>query len=454
MRRLLFLIAAASSCLFAQLQIFTYDGASEKTVPAITDLSPVAMGDSAETRFRARNNSNAGIALQSLSIAGQSFSLSDKPTLPYIVAPANFAEFRVTFKPSAPGSYSATLTVNGAAYILRASSSAAPVVSVKSDGPASVIAAGSPIDFGRILKNTSASRTIRLANATAQVLTVNAVSLTGAAFHGPAGATFPARIPANDAVEFQITFDPKASGVQAGALKIDDRSFPLAGTGFDPPFPKPTVSIDGPAQSGTQPKLSIQFDQVPQLSGSGTLTLDFKSSVAGASDDPAIVFVNTGSRRLTFQVTEGNAAAAFGALKEVPLQTGTTAGTITLTVQLADYTGSTTINIAPAPVKIDSSAVNRRASDLDVTLTAFDNTRTSGKFKFTFFDRSGAAVQPGAITVDATADFGRYFAISRVGGSFLTRVTFPVTGDATQIAGVEVEVINSAGSVRTQRLSF
>jgi hypothetical protein len=408
------------------------------------------MGDTVETRFRARNNTSAGIALQTLTVSGQAFSFSSRPTLPYIVAPGNFVEFRVTFAPLAPGSYSATLAVNGASFIVRAASVAAPVLSVVSDGPASILAAGAPIDFGRILKRTTASRTIRLANSSTQVLEVSAVTVSGQVFQGPGEIVLPAKIHPGAAVEFQLTFRPASAGAFSGSLSIDGRSFPLTGVAYEPPFPKPSIAISGPSASGSQPKLAIRFDEPPQLSGTGTLVLEF----AGAADDPAIVFLNTGSRRLTFQVTEGDSTASFGSLKEAPLQTGTTAGTITFTVQLGDHTGKTTLAIAPAPVAIESAKAGRRASDLDITITGFDNTRTGGRFRFTFYDRSGGTVQPGAILLDATADFSRYFAISRVGGAFLTRVTFPVTGDAAQVGGVDVELINSAGTAKTQRLSF
>jgi len=255
-------------------------------------------------------------------------------------------------------------------------------------------------------------------------------------------------------VTFQITFAPDTAGYQTGQLDMDGRRFGLVGTGFDPPFPRPSLVISGPPASASQPTLSVQFPEAPGLSGTGTITLDFHSSVAGASDDPAIFFASTGSRRMTFHVMEGDAVASFGTLKEVIFQTGTTAGIIVFTVQLADYTGETKVVIGPAAVSIDQASAIRRVNDLDVSLAGFDNTRTAGRFVFTFYDRAGHAVPPGAIAVDTAADFGKYFAGSRAGGAFLMRATFPVTGDASQIGGVEVEIPNSAGTSRTGRLDL
>jgi hypothetical protein len=204
--------------------------------------------------------------------------------------------------------------------------------------------------------------------------------------------------------------------------------------------------------SGSQPVVSVRFNETPETSGTGVLLLDFRPTVPNASDDPAVMFVGSGSRRLSFQVTEGDPAASFGAAKNVLFQTGTTAGILTFTLQCGEHTIQRTLTIAPAKVAIDAARANRRASDLDVTITGYDNTRTAGRFTFTFFDRSGATVQPGAIPVDLTGDFSRYFAISRVGGAFHVRATFPVTGDASQIGGVEVSLANSAGAAATGRV--
>lgn len=438
---------------FAQLQISLFDGTSEHSLTPVTDLGSATMGDATEFRFHARNNSNAGIALQSLALSGQGFTISDKPTLPYIVAPQNFVEFRLRLAPLAAGSYSATLAVNGASYIVIAASASAPVLSLASN-PASVLTGGASIDFGRIQRLRSTSLSLRLANSGTAALVVKTITVMGDAFHGPNGIKLPANLAAGSVITFQISFDPKTAGPLNGSLTIDNRSFILTGTAFDAPLPQPQITITGVTTSGSQPKVSIKFASAPESSGSGTLTLDFQPSNTISPDDSAILFLATGSRKLSFQVIEGDSVASIGTQKEVVFQTGTTAGVITLTAQVGGFTVQTPVVVALAPVLVDTATALRRVSDLDVTITGFDNTRTAGKFNFTFYDRAGAMVGPGAIRVDATADFGRYFAISRVGGSFLMRASFPVTGDATQIGGVDVELVNVTGISRTARLNL
>jgi len=72
----------------------------------------------------------------------------------------------------------------------------------------------------------------------------------------------------------------------------------------------------------------------------------------------------------------------------------------------------------------------------------------------TAYDATGNPIAPGAIRTDATADFAQYFAGSSLGGVFLLRAEFPVTGNSALVASCETTLVNSAGSSKTQRTSF
>jgi hypothetical protein len=73
---------------------------------------------------------------------------------------------------------------------------------------------------------------------------------------------------------------------------------------------------------------------------------------------------------------------------------------------------------------------------------------------FTFFDSAGAAIAPGTIRIDVTPTFRQFYQSSDLGGEFLLRAVFPVTGDAGQIAAFEMSVSNSAGAATTARTQF
>jgi hypothetical protein len=59
-----------------------------------------------------------------------------------------------------------------------------------------------------------------------------------------------------------------------------------------------------------------------------------------------------------------------------------------------------------------------RQRGIDLSITGFDNTGTVSKITFTCFDQSGTALNPGAITIDASAAFQQFFASSDLGGVF------------------------------------
>ena len=65
---------------------------------------------------------------------------------------------------------------------------------------------------------------------------------------------------------------------------------------------------------------------------------------------------------------------------------------------------------------------------------------------------TGKALDP--ITADFRKDFQSYLAVSTTGSAFLMRITFPVTGDASLIKSVDVQLINKAGTLALPRLTF
>jgi hypothetical protein len=58
------------------------------------------------------------------------------------------------------------------------------------------------------------------------------------------------------------------------------------------------------------------------------------------------------------------------------------------------------------------------------------------------------------LKLPVTGDFENWWQASKLGGIFLFRASFPVTGDATQIGAVEVGIANASGKTDLQRMSF
>jgi hypothetical protein len=449
--RLLPLTVLLCAPVFAQLQLLQFDGSTETPVSQLYQLAAAAPGDAVETRFHVRNFGAGAVNINNLSVTGAGFRISSQPSLPYILAPGAFFEFRVVFSPTATGSYSANLLVNTISVTLRG---AAVANAVLSNGSIA-LAAGATIAVGTTEPGTTLTRALTLSNPSSGSITVSSVVVTGTDFRGPTGIDAPLLLAPGQSIPFDVIFQPSVAQPSTGTLKIDQRSFVLSGTGVNPPLPKATIQFD--TQSGIssrQAKVSIQLASASRVGGTGTLTMEFKPSLAGVTDDPAIQFLSGPKRAATITISAGDSIAKFGNLTDLAFQTGTTAGTINFTLKLPNDTVQITFAIAPAPVGFDTVSGTRRVNDLDVSLIGFDNTHSASQLSFTFYDRSGKILLPGVLRVDITPDFRRYFDGSTTGGSFLLRATFPVTGDATQVGGVDVEMTNSAGLAKAQRIAF
>ncbi len=435
---------------FAQLQLFTFDGTSEHPIGLAYDLGTAAVGDAKNVRLRVRNTGDVSVPLQTIAVAGPGFSIFSRPSPGYILAPTAAADFQVQFLPAALGSYSASLTVNTLDIVLRGSASAAAILSLDQ----TPLLSGAKVDFGRILRGGSSLKTFSLSNTTTVPITVGTVAVTGAGFRGPIGGATSIQLAPGDSTSFQVAFEPAVSTPLQGTLVVDQRTILLTGTGYDPPFPQSTITLAAITPgSGQQVKLSVQLAAGAPRSSSGSLSMEFKSSVAGVTDDPAVQFLATGSRKATFQVAEQDTAAKFGTSSSIVFQTGTTAGTIVFTLTLGETTAQATYVIAPAVPFIDTASGIRRVNALDIDLTGYDNGYSTSQLAFTFFDRSNRPLQT-AIKVDTRASFQRYFATSKAGSAFSLIATFPVQGDATIIGAVDVDLTNTAGTKTVLHIPF
>jgi len=452
--RLALLVALAAGAAFGQLQLFTFDGVRETAAPALFDAGSAAAGDSLEIRFRVRNQGTSSASLTILSVAGAGFALTARPTLPYALIPGAFVEFRVGFSLPGVGTSSAVVTANSASTMVRATSIVVAEVAQVISGTRVVVPNGATIDLGRIERGQSSAQQMFLHNPGSSPLQVALLSTTGEGFSSTFG---PFTLPAGAWQEFAVSFFPTRTGDFTGSLKVDQRTFVLRGLGFDPPLPRPSVFIDsGQVKSGEQHQVSLRFGAPSPVSGAGTLQMFFDSAISTASGDPAVQFVKTSTRSASFTVVAGESQARFGTDSSAVFQTGTTAGALRFQISITGQgvANDLVLPVAPAPILLDTISPTRRIDALDLKLSGFDNTYSAGSATFTFFDSAGRAIDPGAIKADFTSDFKTYFASSGVGSAFQMRVSFPVSGDSSQVASVEAELINAVGATRTQRIAF
>ena len=89
--------------------------------------------------------------------------------------------------------------------------------------------------------------------------------------------------------------------------------------------------------------------------------MKFVPSVANVTDDPAVVFLATNSRQLNIDLAVGAQTATYKGQSAIAFQTGTTAGTLTFTLEFvntAPYSQSFTIT--PATIHVTSATRSAR----------------------------------------------------------------------------------------------
>jgi hypothetical protein len=207
----------------------------------------------------------------------------------------------------------------------------------------------------------------------------------------------------------------------------------------------------------------------------GTLTLTFTPTNPSAGGDDGIN-LDDGTQTFwpfnplpqpaveTFNVAAGSSSATFGTqgAPSITFNTGTTAGTFTLTAAVGDdldQWGPYTIApaapvIAPGTSTLLSTPATAGGT-LQLTFKGYDNTQATSGLTFEFYATDGTVVSPGLISLnntdpanilDATSDFSQYYQASPLlAGMFQVTATFPITGDITQIANVVVTLSNPTG---------
>jgi hypothetical protein len=448
------LLAFAAAPAWGQFQLYLVDGNIVQQIVNTYGLGNVAPGTSAAVALRITNISSAPALLDLLTVTGTGFTVpaADTPALPVNLGPQQSVDFTVVFQATSPGNYSAALNSVGISVTLTATVPVELTYQWVTGTGVESLSAG-PVNFGSVPVGQSPTIEILLVNQTSATLAVPSVSVSGSGFsltsQPPAGST----VSPSASAALEVQFSPAAAGAATGTLTIGGQPFTLTGTGVIAPLPAPSIVLTLPQpDSAEQGTLAVNLSAVPQTSATGTATLTFTpiASIPNATD-PAIAFA-TGGQSVTFNVFIGQAQGIFGSANSIPFQTGTTAGTLTVTVELGANQVQQSITILPAVVGVSAVQGVRSSGSVEVDLTGFDNTRTAGALTFTFFDANGnELVAP--IQADGSSDFAAYFQTS-AGGTFELKAVFPVAGDTSQIAAFQAVVANSAGNATTARTNF
>jgi hypothetical protein len=224
-----------------------------------------------------------------------------------------------------------------------------------------------------------------------------------------------------------------------------------------PPSSSPVFSITGlPAATAPlqQPAIDVSLNSPYPNTVTGRITLSFNPTSSNPADDPSVQF-STGGRTASFTIP-ANALHATFPTSQFAVQTGSVAGTITLTVDQLQ-SGSTNLN-APAPVSTQVAAqppsiralsVVRTSDGFQVKATALSSTRELTQATIRFIPVSGSPLQT-VQTVVQLGDVARAWfssgAATPFGGQFTLTLPFTFVGGTGGLDSVAVTLSNGAGN--------
>lgn len=260
-----------------------------------------------------------------------------------------------------------------------------------------------------------------------------------------------------------ISGTPTAAGTSNITVQVTDNTGAATSAAFT--LTVISASFTGlPATAASAQQLSFTLTPgaaYPQdIAGQVTLAFQPDPSLASPAVDPAIQF-STGGSAASFTIPANSTAPPSFAL-----QTGTVAGTITLTVtwqaggaNLAVPAAlAQTIQVAPAVPVISAVTATTTSSGFQVVATGFSNTREVSQAVLVFTPASGQTLQTTGLTVPLTSFADTWFQGStsdQYGSQFILTLPFTVTdGSASAIGSMSVQLVNSQGTSTAASASF
>jgi hypothetical protein len=220
--------------------------------------------------------------------------------------------------------------------------------------------------------------------------------------------------------------------------------------------PLSTVSYSGPpptAGPASQSPVQVAISSSYPVAITVNLTMTF-TPVSGA-DDPGIQFAGGGRT-----AQETIAAGSTLGLPALAIQTGTVAGTITITAQLLagaqDITPSPapsiTITIPSMPPVITKVSATATTGGFTISVVGYSTPRQVTQAVFQFTPVAGATLSATTFTIPTTSLFAAWYASTAAapyGSEFTYTQPFTFPGNAIPVTSVSVTLSNNQGNSNT-----
>jgi len=478
----------------SQCPAFSYDvlgGSSDTailpgqtiTLPDTT-VNPTAPGT---VVVRVKNTGNADGKIANIDVSGAGFTLSQVPFVPLTLTVGSTASLNVNFNPTQPGPVSGLLRIGADSFVLTGTGlGQALVYSYVAGGITTTVQNNGGVIFPPSSVGQSSSLVFQITNNGTAPGSVNSISVSPPAGSPPLppsatpifsiskAPALPATIGAGETLSFTVLFTPTAAGSAVGVLRIDSLSFPVSGVA-NPPAPMPDyrfTSAAGAQQPLQQIATGLTLAAAYPLNLNGTLTLTFNSDVF--SNDPAVQFA-VGGRTVNFVIPAGSTQAVFpnGAI-QLGLQTGTVAGTITLTPSFITDGG---INLTPAippslnltvaqsaPRLLSVQVSGKTASSLNLLITGYATGRSLTQIDIQFTPVAGENLATTKLSVPVGPSFTAWYqstASQAFGSQFTLTLPLSLQGDLTNVTtltgaiqSVSVTLTNNQGVSNSQSVSL
>jgi hypothetical protein len=235
---------------------------------------------------------------------------------------------------------------------------------------------------------------------------------------------------------------------------LDANGVPVTGSqSFSVVAPPVVVSATGPSTIGATQQspitLSVNPYPVPLVA---TFTLSFTPLAPITVTDPTVLFSN-GSTTFVVNIPALDSTA----IPPVTFQSGSTAGTITITIRLtaggSDITPTSltpiTITVPATPPGISAITLTRAGKTMQVVITGLSSTRELSQAQFHFVPAAGQTLTTTDVTVPLTSAFSTWYqneASTAFGTQFLYTQPFTLDSDATVVGSVTVTLTNTQGA--------
>ena len=212
-----------------------------------------------------------------------------------------------------------------------------------------------------------------------------------------------------------------------------------------------SASAQATVEAGQDASVTLTVSPYPaQITA--TLTLEFTPDPPNTVVDPAVLFPNNTTTDV-IQIPANSSAP----IPAIDFATGSTAGTITLTIKLAasgvDITPANlapvTVTVPTTPPVINSVTLDRSGDNITVSILGLSSTREVTQATFHFTPASGASLKTTDLTVDLTGAFSTWYQSAdsdSFGTTFLYTQPFTLSSDATSVGSVTVTLTNSQGA--------